>query len=339
MRHQQEFNIRITISDPIAAAIDLDKYILDYIKQVYENRCYRGFLIISVLNIIKRSKLTALSNILDGSANVNVHFNAEVITYLENEIIVGCRIKIKKEISIMCETPTARIALKTNERLNSFTVGQLITLVVQKAVLTTNDDVASISALPYFPDGRQIIYKPTVDPLRKDFISFIINEIETILTSIKSLSEKQVESYKLFVNSTSLVDNVPDMKYEEPHVDIYKLVRDNIDNLDSIKEKLMPYVVINHKVSNPIDPIVFVPKSIESVELKKAIIPIYLSNMVESILCDYREHIKMIREMLMVYNSSEIVNAHKNYWLFFKSFRKSPMQQKSLFMPTLLTYK
>jgi len=314
---------------------DIDKIILDKLRQRFENKCEKNSLIIKVLNIVKRSKCNLSKSRLDGSADVNVQFRADAIIYNNDDILTGCEVqKIDRGSNILCKHEVAIINIKGNRNLHSLKTGQKITIKISSISYPKGYGKITIYGMPYSYSYKFMMYYTSLESIKlTDNIILLKNKLKDIDDELKIHNQLDKNSLKFFNNIFYPFKDSFDDK-----MSILKKSKIEILNMYDLASSLIKpdtpqrdIYLIRHTIIDKSTP--FIISIIES-DLKSGIVDILDPKLYEieivkenifivlyQFLNDYLSHLKIIREMTQIYTESEI-DTHNNIWNIYNKLKK-----------------
>jgi hypothetical protein len=201
------FTTRLDILDPTQLyRADIDAVIMDMLKRRYEHRCYMSMVVIEITRVINKSLVMMSDNKLDAAGYINVEFEASGVVFVQGEVITGASITMINANAIMAKHEYAHINVKKDARkiISALSVGQVIPMVVDKALYNPNQTAASVSASPYVPAVKENYYFAITKGLSEDEIA----KLETLEKDLVEEKEKHKalkgnKAYEYFENFLS----------------------------------------------------------------------------------------------------------------------------------------
>jgi len=294
----------VDIQQPISFSTAVDDNLLMVLRDRYEGRCYMACYITSVDRIVRRSELMMDSGAIKGGGTINVIFEVSAIIYNVGEIILAKIIKRTSDTieNIVASTETCDIIVQNQKTLNSVTVGQHIPLVVSQMRYNVGAPKIAIAAVPLTFSHEITLYYPKANQaVDQDKISDILELIKQEEAVYAALDAKA----KSFFVGIMHAYNVPPKVITS---DLSKVINE-LSSYQTVSRppsiNLSDKVVVCDIQLNKSDP------TIEIRELTNTQIACCL-------LEDYYNGIRLIREMVELYSTPAILQAHTNLWLILK---------------------
>src|SRR6185437_13766976 len=226
---------------------DLDKVIMDKLREKYEGKCEKDSLIVKILGIDKKSFCRLSKSRLDGSGNIDLQFRAEAVVYNNDDILTGCEIqKIEKGNKIICKHEIAVVNIKGNKNLQSLQPKQKITNKIETISYLKGVDKITIYGVPYSYSYKFTLYLTNFKSISRENVEILANKIKEIDSEREKYKSADKSSTKFFSNlyypfkesfdSPEKKNLIKNSKVEL--VNIYDLARKIIgENDPEIKEK------------------------------------------------------------------------------------------------------
>lgn len=161
MLSRKEYLVSFELDNPhdfVAGLSSAPSSVMLMVRKFYEGKCYKGALILRVLEIVETSDVVYITSNTSGNATCDVRFAAEVEVFLPNSVMCGVRVFQKtpailgvreyftapgsKSLAVVSFMATA-----ANERyLAQLREGHLAPAVIQKATHSCMNSTASIHA-------------------------------------------------------------------------------------------------------------------------------------------------------------------------------------------------
>lgn len=286
------------------------------LKELFEGRCFKECLITKVLEIIEMSEMQiqSLGGIAPGS--IRIKFKIEGIVYLTNEVINGCKVINKDKRTILAKKDNADIFILNTTLLESITEKNIIPVIVSKSLNKINSTSVALSGNLYLPNKKL----------------FGIN-----ITGYY-ISDKNTQ-----VDISRVESEIENMKYEEDQKD--KLLKSNKKGYEFFRKVLYPYqedkkpsaeTISIHKLIKGQIPtgVWLVKEDIFDFDSDKISIykdlpedydkgPNYEINSILNIMIhEYSDNLRIIREMMDIYSTEELIQANTNLFKLFKKTKK-----------------
>src|SRR5271170_3359885 len=121
VRIHKEYEIKLNVTpvDQYTATFTDDKYLLEHLKEKFENRCMDMTYVVAIKGILSRSMMTIDKSDLAGGAYIHVRFHAEAIVFSPGSILVGCEvINVERNEMIVCKYDNAIVRIKGNKNFS-----------------------------------------------------------------------------------------------------------------------------------------------------------------------------------------------------------------------------
>lgn len=300
----------VDIQNPINVYSDADNNLMNILRDKYVGICYSGCYILDVLEIIERSDCYINQDGAPTFATLSVRFKVSAINYFTGEIINGCTILNKDDKTIICSTDNSSIMMSTNPVLESLTVGQKISVVVGTSKYNLNAKKITVNAVPLAPVKMAAIYKiDTIDDSLRPYFADLLDKIKEEESRAEQVQKKSWEFFASMMYA-----------YKEPQPAPAGAIELNIKDLAEGKPlaKGIRYLVRDPRL-NPSAP--FVHGYSDPVKLPQGVkirtgYPV--KDVIASLLLDYYNYLRSVREMSEIYNTPELLEKHKNLWLIYR---------------------
>lgn len=287
----------------------------DNIKRIlsdkYEKKCFKGCYIQSINHIIKVGDCVINQDGVPNFGAISVIFEVTAIVYANGEIINGCTVVNKdKSGMIICSTDIASIIVKMHKSLESITKGQIISLRVWAVRYNQGAEKMSISAVPYLFQPKSQIYKiGNVTNKSTEIVHNVLERIEFEVQEMEKIKKENVRAWETFDQLLYAY------KTEQPNPpgsisqDLLALAKGELKNIGYVNRdnrmKLSKNLVYCYAEDK------FPENAIIESELST-------ENVLLILLEDYCAHLRTIREMVGIYNTTELINSHHNLWQILK---------------------
>ena len=146
----KQYQTDVNLSATETYSANLDEVVMQKLRVMFENRCYKSSLIIKILKLIKRSMWKPAQNLADGSGYVSVVFEVEAIIYNKGDIIVDCIVQTKvRGGGLLCKSNHAAVFIKGALNIRGIKAKQQIPIRVEGITYHPKKDKISINATPY----------------------------------------------------------------------------------------------------------------------------------------------------------------------------------------------
>ncbi len=182
---------------------NVDEMLIDKLTEKFVGVCYNSCYVIKINKIIRRSYLY-MKDTLDGDSNTNIRFEADVIVYMQGEVINGCTI-IKKEPNgiIHAKSKYAGLQLNIQNNMSIFKEGDVVPVVVKRVRYNVNQTAISVLAMPFVPVLHSHVYYKTTGELDKHHakeLKSLAHDVDTLLVSFAKLPADKKKIYKFFID-------------------------------------------------------------------------------------------------------------------------------------------
>lgn len=224
MRILKEYETKINLNaESLYGGILSDEnYILNFLKQNFENRCMDSSFITNILNIKHRSMIPIDKDNLEGGGSICVVFRAESLVYAPNSILCGCKVtNIEHDGKILCEYDNATIHVRGNRNFAPLKDDLIIVQVVR--IGYPNGSVRmNIAALPYFIQPTFHSRLSKVEQPNSDDIDLLKRKLKEI-TDVEAIYKKLDTKIVKFFNDLFYPFKDPSM-YAKPSFDQYNII-------------------------------------------------------------------------------------------------------------------
>lgn len=296
--------VGIDIDDPIGQCDD--EHIKHAIETKYQGKCFRECYIKSVNRIIKKGELIINQMSETAFSTVPIIVEVTAVVFPKGEIITGCKITHINDRAklITCETEFAYLMLKSDNAFSSLQIGQFINVQVGLTQYSIGMPKAVINGAVYLPNDSQPIYEiiePTM-PTEQE-LKDVMTRIEFEEGEAKKLAgEKSWTIFSALVYAYSSPQKVEAINILSDHGKLNK----KYITRDCRIQPTTPYVLAVDEA--PVDR-PWKQQNIHKVTMKEAII---------AVLEDYVGHLRIVREMISVYSTADLIKSHGNLWAIYR---------------------
>lgn len=185
------------ISDMYCA--DYNKNILNILKKLYVNRCFKSIYILDIIRIVSRSGLHCKNKTLDGGTYIDISFEVSGICYEKGEIIHGCKIiNISNDGSMIAKSNYASIKIENPDNLVLVEVDDEIPVIVRMSRYNIYEEEVSIMAIPLMPMVKPSIIYKIIDNVDNDTNLFDYKELTKLENTLKDIKKNNKLVYKFF---------------------------------------------------------------------------------------------------------------------------------------------
>jgi hypothetical protein len=301
----------------------LEAVIMDNLKQRFEGFCYMSCLILEILEIQRTSNFIFSRQRQDTSATGNVTFTVRGVVIKKYEIIHDCIVKnIDKDGHIICSNKHSAVYIRTSEALQSIKKGQTIVALAGIVKYKLYKPEISINALPFIPiadNSSTVIYTVVVNNT-----SGIVRKIlDTLNSEIKKNADLDDNVYAFFT------DLIYPYKSKKKYTSS-KLATKTLSSIAGLSNGTT--LTLSRPDWVPRDsPIVLIHDKVESEnilgteELQETTDGIVITETYDGVvgyfIHTYLEHILLIRQLCISYNTMDLVNNNSNVWEIYKKHR------------------
>ncbi len=304
-----------TFDDPIQACSS-DDIIWHALKQ-YEGRCIKSGLILKVLSIINPTPCTINAMDSHGSGTMNFEIKVKMLEYYDGEIITGCKI-INKDTTtstLMCVVDRTNLMVPYQQLMDSLTVGQYISVVVQQAKYTIGGAEICVLGKFYSFNFNPYVFTLTKFKPRESLYVDVLGRIKYEEDAAGQLKKDNPawEKFNTLFYPYRTPQTMPD---DSEAVDMRTFINVGTANTKyvclhpSISLSENKVLVFNSKQAIPEELFVY-DNNVSPDEV--------LIGMLES----YYGYLKMLRESISVYSQTEtIAQEHSNLWKIYAKLKK-----------------
>lgn len=297
--------IGLNIDDCIGA-FSSDDIILQIVKSKYELKCYMG-MFIETVNSIKVSGDCIINQFGSPSfGTMSLICDVTGIIYTPNEVITGCVVKNKDKSGIMiCEANNTSIMIKHNTLFESVNIGQVILARVGRSKYCPSSSHISVNAVPFLPNYKATVY--TLGPITDDDLALLSNTLQQITDEESLTAEVKKTNNSGWNFFAQLLYPFKEKTTPSPTREIVDLFK---------KSSTTVYISRDPRLdlSNPLVTVVDYNESVDTVTPPAGV--------VMAVANDYINHLRLIREMIMTYDTDAKLKAHTNLWQIYKKHRQ-----------------
>jgi hypothetical protein len=302
----------IVVDDPISfLSNNIDRAIIKILEHKYVNKCYLSAYVLRITRIIRRGDCILNQNgVNDKIANpvngtIYVQFETQCIVYNSGEIIPNCLVEETDEYNnIKCNSTYGGIHVKPDKYNSSIKVGQLISIVVENVMYDVLQPEIAIQGNLFIPKPVLIAYEI---PENKDID---IAVFAPILERLKL--EESDRSSRAWITFDKLI---------YPHKTEVKIANtiSIIDIASKLPNNKNKYLVRDSNLHLTSPSVYYTDTPPEGAQI---INKLNYTSIVLAVLFSYSNYSNLITEMCDIYNTPELITAHKNLWAIYASSRK-----------------
>lgn len=279
---------------------DIDSVLLNKIKHIYENKCFKSCFITNINGIIERGMLNINKRSLTCETSIDVKFSANVIIYEYLEVINNNVIDNITKSRLECRSGNIVSYINiANQDMSTLSVGQIIPIRVGKATYQPLQSTISVNAFPFIPTTNYETYYliNELDENDKELLtSTIIVDINNIDEQLRMVSKDRLKFFKSLLHPyKTILDQKNNIK------DLLNL---DISGIVCLSDKMDLY---NHQIINVSE--YENPISESGITIYK----IYLNT--------YLKYIRTILDMCITYKDDEVFESHQNVFQIYEKFK------------------
>jgi len=170
----KQFQTDVNLSATDTYSSDLDDVVMQKLRTMFENKCYKSSLVIRILRIIERSLWKPSQNLANGSGYVSVTFEVEAVIYNLGDIIVDCTVQTKvRGGGLLCKSDHATIHIKGAVNIRGIKVGQQIPIKIEGAKYFPRKNNISVNATPYYCPFNFTLYSTDLSKINKEDVEVL----------------------------------------------------------------------------------------------------------------------------------------------------------------------
>lgn len=296
----RNISVGLDLSDPIGQYNN--ESLLFIVRRKYNNRCYNGCLIMNVEEIVRKGE--CIINQLVGVGTPSMILSVTAMVFPIDHVIVGCRIINVNERAgtITCTSEHASIILKREKMFSSLKPDQYINVQVKAAKYSISASQVSISGTVYLPQKLRPIYKLVGGR----------TEINGLLDDVKRQIESELAKSKTADAKSLAVFSKLIAAYATPQKPNAKTI-----GIADFALTDATYVSRDAKL-DLMTPVCVVMSADEATAAAVPILDASFAEIMISLYTDYYNSLRIVNEMLQVYNTAEIIQDHANLWNIYK---------------------
>lgn len=295
--------VSLNIPSPIDLYSDPENNIIEALRAIYENKCYKSCRIEKILEVVQRSEcvIDPRGHISEG--RINVKFLAQVTILNKNEVLNGCTITHIDKNMISATNDRASIMLKFEESMSTFRCGQIIPVVIKNTMYNIGSSRISISATPFIPKRTSVCYH--IDG------KLTTEEKQQLKPAIARLAEET--DYMNNNRDNGAYDFFGKLIY--PHKDGEKTPGGvKIVDVKTLVDDQTPGWYVRDSIINTTSTDVHRYDDSPN-DLNISIAPeVSVFDAIVALLHEYTDRLRIIREMTIIYKDKDVVKSHSNIW-------------------------
>lgn len=308
----------LNIQDPVGICVSKEDNIRNILQDRIVGTCIRGCFILSINQIIRMSNCDINQDGNPSFSTISVIAEITGIVYSVGEIINGCVVNNKDNKGIIiCSTEHASIMLNADESLESIQKGQKISVRVGGVKYIIGSKSISINAVPFSFSKKPTVFAITaVTPDIKQYVEGIVARIRAEEEVAAGIKRDNPAGWRTFTQllyayreeqktpTGARVVNLLDLDFASPTASPDKAPLKYISR-DPRLDLTAPNAYVYTDARQVPEGSIIRDESIAK-------------NVMLFLLEDYYNYLKMINEMISIYNTEELLASHKNLWLIFK---------------------
>lgn len=299
MRALKTLTVGLNIKNPIYVYARRDENILGMLRSIYEGKCIRSCLVISILRVLRISPCVITQDGEPTYGTVSVTFEASVYIFVEGEVLTGCKVlKKDKDGLVICESPHADIAINYTQYLDPIRVGQIIPVRVGSSRYAIGGSKAAINGVPYIPSFPRLyaVSGGGGDPAR----------VGGRKSPAPTPAPTPTPGWKFFATLIQPVGDINPKVKAAPVEAISAAPQSTYIFADTLSTDGAEQVFMSQ--TQPFDaPVLYLPRE----------------DIISMVTEDLRAHRELIDGLIATYNTDELMKDHRNLWLIIKESKKA----------------
>lgn len=302
--------VGLRIDDYLTVSGALEESLMAMLRRKYENRCYCSCLIKKVLRLVKYGPLM-IDPVSASRANISVRFEVEAIVFARGEVVVGCKIERRDTNKLITCTAGNAIILAEDTILDFAKVGQFIPLEVVDSRYTIMTNNITASTVPFLPPTSKPLYmvSGTITDAERELLSELVVSMHRAESDATTLKAANVRGYEFFEQQL-----YPFKQQVAPEgasiVPLSALMQNELTGKVISRDPHLGYAS---------DKLAAWDTAKAPGEIMTQYSPYEIAVM---LITEYIDSLRVIREMITVYNTPELIKAHVGLWLMFKNAKK-----------------
>ena len=167
----------------------------------YKNKCSHGVFVLSIDRIIQRSNICLTANQNDGSAYIDLRYEASCLVYEIDEVIHGCAITQIHNYIIIAEHDYCYVKVRMDlhsKLVQTLKKGQIMPIKVEQQRYIINKDKISIIGSIFIPQPYETLYFDVTKGLTSQEEQAINVLMQRVTDELKWHTKNKGRAYKLF---------------------------------------------------------------------------------------------------------------------------------------------
>lgn len=209
MRSEKVFDVTLNVANPIDFCADKGKHVLTALRQGYVGRCFKGAFIVGVKEIRAISSCHILDTGAGGEGYVDVQFLAEVAVFCRWDILVGVEILSHQQMVVGNyeeSLPAAEanvkavVTLLASPAVTAISVGQMVSVRAMMVEHTPMKEYAAIVGTLLTCDQAAPVYRlrGVLDQASQAELSPILSAIDVELRARETLVRDREPDVRFF---------------------------------------------------------------------------------------------------------------------------------------------
>jgi len=302
--------------------VNKNDMVIQKLNERYKNTCYQSCFILEINRIIRQSCIRMIDNRIDGSASIDVMFEAKCLIFNIGEIICGAKIfKINHNMITAIHDNAAIIIKNNNNKINKvLQVGDIIPVIITGVKYNIGNNKISTSAYPLSPElllNETIYFNITesINNQEKEKLNMIISNINEVKEEIKSSNNQIINLFKILLYPYKSKIDI-NKKYNK------KIEKIDLLNIDSLLKLSSGCILYTTELDKSEEKILYLKdenneqkeNSSNTATINSNTIHNKCYNILSYILNDYLYYILGLKELVLYYGSIEKIKTINNYW-------------------------
>lgn len=316
----------LTLTDPINTVASKDGLLIAANTDL-KGYCKGGCLVLSVLRIIREGPIIRTQDMSASSATVSLMLEIEAIELHAGEIIADCKVTgirntgDKHQQRIISAVSQNIVVYAAADKMFEFvTIGQIIPMIVISAKYLPRSTNVHVRAYPFVPAVVPTYYavEPSIEA--PSFYSAITEELDNELEAVRALQVSKPAAVETFVTLLDLYSGVKQHvspKYSRTAKELVAATLEESLEIGYMSRELRaPLFDLKVDISQP--------------PTKAHVIQALYGDALIAVLRDFCNHLRLIREMVRIYDDEATVNAHVGLWAVYKKVKADALRAAAL---------
>lgn len=307
--------------------------LLNKLKENFTNICYKSCYILNINDIIARGNPICKNKKIDGSMYIDIVFSAKVLIYEKYEIIHNCEIihiddsmgdsmnnrsaELSNNSIIHAKAKYTSLFIKNNKNIDIFKIGQKIPVIVIDQGYNPFLNEISISAIPFQPIEKDLIFYHIDDSksnIKQDTIIKLIDHLTEIENSITTKKKENKKSFEFLRNTIYPFEKEQKYNKNINKLDITKNIKQQILELKNFKN-----LVLFRPTSYLDDNKIYYFSRKNNVDLYPDVeLELSIDEILIKLINDYRKSLYVFQGFLEQYDTLDKIKEDKIIWQMYK---------------------